>query len=122
MNLTRSLKIASHLARCQKAINQLRDSKPIEEDLEWVLNLFELSARNEDSGQISCLIAKEKKNDKDLELFFVKIFELSNKIKDQQSLSDDDWKFMLDGLLMYRTSLLSKCSFVYNYQSFTNNF
>lgn len=116
MNLFKSLTIASHLARCQKAINQLRDSKEIKEDLDWVLNLFELSSKNNDSGKISYLIVKEKKNDKNLESFLVKIFELSNKIKDQQSLSHEDWEFISDGLLMYRTNLLTKSSFITRYK------
>ena len=111
MNISKRLKIASQLARCQHAIQQLRDSVPVEES-EWVLNLFYISGANEDAGQISFLMAREKRHDKDLEQILVKTYELNNKILEKQELNSDDWKFILDGLLMYRTDLLMKSSWM----------
>lgn len=105
MNLQKRLTIASHLARCQQAIQQLRDSKPLE-DSEWIFNLFNIDSSQENAGKIIFLLFKDQKDNAEFLLSF------SHKIDDRKELSQEDWKFILDGLLTYRTHLLMKSSWM----------
>jgi hypothetical protein len=107
MNLSERLKIASQLAQCGQAIHQLRNGK-ITENEDWVLNLFSFSGLKEYHGEVSYLLIREYRNDPKLESVFVKVFELNNIILKQETLSKDDWKFILDGLILYRRDLLTK--------------
>lgn len=108
MNLSKRLQIASYLARCQKGINKLRDSQSIEEDLDWILNLFDFSSLEEEHGEASYSLIRKHRKDPKLESIMVNSFELSHRLSNKETLTQDDWKFILEGLLSYRENLLMK--------------
>jgi hypothetical protein len=105
MNLEKTLKVASHLARCGDAIKKLKDNQPLEaEEQSWVFNLFNINwdeRYQEDRGKISFMLF-EKANG-----VAIYLINLSKKIS-HNTLDLDDWKFILDGLIEYRRYLLDK--------------
>lgn len=106
MNLQKRLTIASHLARCQKAINSFRDNETPEE-VDWILSLFLFPMENEDRqiGPIALLMC-DKGNDSEL----ISVLHLSKKTS--KDLTDQDWKIIHNFLLEYRAHLLMKSSWM----------
>jgi hypothetical protein len=105
MNLQKSLKIASHLARCDNAIRKLKDNQPLEEsEQSWILNLFSMDwniPHQEDKGKIAFLIFGEEKE------LAQTLMSLSQNIS-SNSLTKENWEFILNGLIRYRRFLLDK--------------
>lgn len=105
MNLQKSLKIASHLARCDNAIRRLKDNQSLEDqEQSWILNLFNMdwnSPHQEDKGKVAFLIFGEDK------LQAETLMSLSQHITNK-SLTKDHWEFILSGLIRYRRFLLDK--------------
>lgn len=104
MNLEKSLMIASHLALCGHAIKNLQDKLPLEpREQDWVFHLYDMDYTQpykEHRGTISFLLFKE-----DSQLAVI-LFGLSDNIKNNQ-VSQENWDFILNGLIKYRRHLLS---------------
>jgi hypothetical protein len=105
MNLEKSLKVASHLARCDNAIRKLKDNQPLEDkEQSWVFNLFNMdwnSPHQEDKGKIAFMIFGEAKDQAET------LLSLGGSIV-SDSVSKEDWTFILNGLIRYRRFLINK--------------
>lgn len=105
MNLEKTLKVASHLARCSDAIKKLKSNETLEtEEQSWVFNLFDMNwdaPYQEDKGKISFLIFEDTN-----ELAEV-LINLSKNIA-SNSVTKENLEFILNGLVQYRRYLLDK--------------
>ena len=105
MNIERTLKIASHLARCSNAIQKLKSNQALEdEEQSWVYNLFNMGwddPYKEDKGKISFMIFADDKEKAEA------LISLSNNIS-SNSVTTENLEFILNGLLEYRKYLLMK--------------
>lgn len=109
MSLQKSLRRASHLARCDHAITKLRDDQPLEpSEFSWTFNMFTIDLYSdefvEDRGKISFLLYQQNKD------CWKQVYALSDKIIESVKLSKEDWNFILDGLIFYRRYLLEEAT------------
>jgi len=107
MIMNHRLKIAGHLARSQHAIQELRDNLPLK-DPEWVLNLFNYSKKEEDSGKLSFMLMNRKVNGAEDLPLLKRLIDFDQELTDNKALTSDDYQFILKCLLEYRTYLIEK--------------
>jgi hypothetical protein len=103
-SLENSIRTASRLARSDNVIRKLKRSEPLSDNEKtWTLNLFNMfNFVDDSSGKVAYMLYSMNKDEGQ------KILDLSRKISELQTLSEEDWKVILHGVEEYRSNLIIK--------------
>lgn len=103
-SLENSIRTASLLAQSDNVIRKLTRNQPLSDnEKHWALNMFNIHDFNDEySGKIAYIMLTLNKHDQQ------KILDLSKKISNKNTLSKDEWKYILSGVEEYRSQLIIK--------------
>ena len=103
-SLESSIRTASRLAQSDNVIRKLKRNEPLSDNEKtWALNLFNMTDYVDDlSGKVAYMLYSMNKDEGQ------KILDLSRKISELKTLSEEDWKIVLHGVEEYRSALIIK--------------